>query len=264
MDFKKATELFADPDFDGPPVQIYESRGDDDPSSPPETTLDDEPIADEIDADRSTTPTTSSTTPTDDGRRPRTKYVVERRASSRSSPSASSTTTSDGKLITESLQGLHAQAPSARSSRSLDAFLKPLERAPTASRPSSTSWRSTACFFEALADEVGKDLDPFDLVCHVAFDQPPLTRQERAEQRPQAELLHQVRRAGPRRAGRPARQVRRRGRRRRSRTSSVLQGRSRFTELGTPVELIRALRRQGRSTSQAVRELEDALYDSLA
>ena len=30
-------------------------------------------------------------------------------------------------------------------------------------------------FFEALADEVGKDFDPFDLVCHVAFDQPPLS-----------------------------------------------------------------------------------------
>jgi len=34
---------------------------------------------------------------------------------------------------------------------------------------------------EPLAEEVGKDLDPFDLICHVAFDQPPLTRRERAE-----------------------------------------------------------------------------------
>src|SRR5205823_13025900 len=32
-----------------------------------------------------------------------------------------------------------------------------------------------------LAEEVGKDLDPFDLICHVAFDRPPLTRRERAE-----------------------------------------------------------------------------------
>ena len=36
-------------------------------------------------------------------------------------------------------------------------------------------------FFEELAEQVGKDLDPFDLVCHVAFDQPPLTRRERAD-----------------------------------------------------------------------------------
>ena len=35
-------------------------------------------------------------------------------------------------------------------------------------------------FFEALAEEVGKDLDPFDLICHVAFGAKPLTRRERA------------------------------------------------------------------------------------
>ena len=35
--------------------------------------------------------------------------------------------------------------------------------------------------FDPLAEEVGKDLDPFDLICHVAFDQPPRTRRERAE-----------------------------------------------------------------------------------
>ena len=34
MDFKRATELFADPDFDGDPVQIYEP-GPDDPPIPP-------------------------------------------------------------------------------------------------------------------------------------------------------------------------------------------------------------------------------------
>jgi type I restriction enzyme R subunit len=42
---------------------------------------------------------------------------------------------------------------------------------------------------EALAEEVGKKqgkaasaIDPFDLICHVAFDRPPLSRKERAEQ----------------------------------------------------------------------------------
>ena len=29
--------------------------------------------------------------------------------------------------------------------------------------------------------KVGKDLDPFDLICHIAFDRKPLTRRERAE-----------------------------------------------------------------------------------
>ena len=36
-------------------------------------------------------------------------------------------------------------------------------------------------FFDALCDELGKDLDPFDMILHIVFDQPPLTRKERAE-----------------------------------------------------------------------------------
>ena len=36
-------------------------------------------------------------------------------------------------------------------------------------------------FLEALKEEVGRDVDAFDLICHVAFDMPPLTRKERAE-----------------------------------------------------------------------------------
>jgi type I restriction enzyme, R subunit len=39
MDFKKATELFADPDFDGDPVQIFEPGGDE-PPVPPDAPLD--------------------------------------------------------------------------------------------------------------------------------------------------------------------------------------------------------------------------------
>ena len=35
--------------------------------------------------------------------------------------------------------------------------------------------------FEPLAEEVGRKYDAFDLICHVAFGQPPLSRRERAE-----------------------------------------------------------------------------------
>jgi type I restriction enzyme R subunit len=35
--------------------------------------------------------------------------------------------------------------------------------------------------FDSLRETVGRDLDPFDLVCHIAFDRPPLTRRERAQ-----------------------------------------------------------------------------------
>ena len=29
---------------------------------------------------------------------------------------------------------------------------------------------------------MGEEPDPFDVICHIAFDRPPLTRRERAEQ----------------------------------------------------------------------------------
>ena len=34
---------------------------------------------------------------------------------------------------------------------------------------------------DPIMDELGKNLDPFDLICHVAFDRKPLTRRERAD-----------------------------------------------------------------------------------
>ena len=36
-------------------------------------------------------------------------------------------------------------------------------------------------FLDELADQVGRDYDAFDLICHIAYDQPPLTRRERAD-----------------------------------------------------------------------------------
>jgi type I restriction enzyme, R subunit len=32
-----------------------------------------------------------------------------------------------------------------------------------------------------LQEQIGKDLDPFDLICHIAYDQPALTRRQRAQ-----------------------------------------------------------------------------------
>ena len=41
---------------------------------------------------------------------------------------------------------------------------------------------SHGIILENLMEEVKKDLDVFDLICHVAWDMPALTRRERAEQ----------------------------------------------------------------------------------
>jgi len=85
----------------------------------------------------------------------------------------------NGKLITESLRDFSRKALKKRFA-SLDDFL----------RKWTDTERKQAIIEELadeglplgpLAEEVGKDLDPFDLICHVAFDRPPLTRRERAD-----------------------------------------------------------------------------------
>ena len=54
---------------------------------------------------------------------------------------------------------------------------------PSVSRPSSTNSRSRAYRLEVLREAVpkGEEIDAFDLVAHIAFDQPPLSRKERAD-----------------------------------------------------------------------------------
>jgi len=86
----------------------------------------------------------------------------------------------EGKLITESLKDYTRKAV-LKDYTSLDEFLK---RWSKADRKVAIlqELEQHGVLIEALAQEVGKDFDAFDLICHVAFDQPPLTRRERAEQ----------------------------------------------------------------------------------
>jgi type I restriction enzyme R subunit len=85
-----------------------------------------------------------------------------------------------GKLITESLKDYTRKAL-AREFASLDDFLRRWSNADK-KQAVIDELANEGIFFEALADEIGRDCDPFDLVCHVAWDKPPLTRKERAEQ----------------------------------------------------------------------------------
>lgn len=183
MDFKKATELFADPDFDGDPVQIY-NPGPDDPPLPPDD--EDEESGDEgtddspdgtTDSRFGTGAGTGTNTGTDGGK-PRTKYVVHDVAVSVLAERIQYYN-ADGKLITESLtdytrKKVHAEYAT------LDDFLQKWSSAEQ-KEAIVAELEENGVLFAELADQVGKDFDPFDLVCHVAFDQPPLTRRERAE-----------------------------------------------------------------------------------
>jgi type I restriction enzyme R subunit len=85
----------------------------------------------------------------------------------------------DGKLITESLKDYTKKAV-CKEFQSLNDFLRRWKAAEK-KQAVITELEEQGVLLEALAEEVGKDFDPFDLVCHVAFGQPPLTRRERAE-----------------------------------------------------------------------------------
>ena len=86
----------------------------------------------------------------------------------------------DGKLITESLKD-YTKKTVRREFASLDDFLKRWTSAEQ-KRALIQELEERGILLEALAEEVGCQFGPFDLICHVAFDQPPLTRRERAEQ----------------------------------------------------------------------------------
>jgi len=85
----------------------------------------------------------------------------------------------NGKLVTETLRDFTTTALKKRFA-SLDDFLK-LWKSRKGKQAIIEELEPTGLALDALTDELGKNLDPFDLICHVAFDKKPLTRRERAE-----------------------------------------------------------------------------------
>jgi len=181
LDFRGATAHFADPDFDGEPVQIYEP-GPDDPITPPpsvapvddeEEPIPPEPGDDEIIVDGDSP---DITLPPDS--EPRRKIYVDGVGVTILAERVEYLD-ENGKLITESLRDYTKKALKKRFA-SLDDFLR---RWKSADRKQFVveELESEGLSLELLGEEVGKNLDPFDLICHVAFDQPALTRRERVD-----------------------------------------------------------------------------------
>lgn len=178
IDFRGATAHFADPDFDGEPVQIYEP-GEDQPIAPP----DDAPTTAEGDDAIPPAPGEDETIiyqpgmPTSPGGGQRKIYVDG--VGARILAERVEYLDENGKLVTESLCDFTRKALKRRFA-SLDDFLK---RWKSVDRKQAIveELEAEGLALDALADEVGKNLDPFDLICHVAFDREPLTRRERAD-----------------------------------------------------------------------------------
>ena len=179
IDFRGATSHFADPDFDGEPVQIYEP-GEGNPVAPPDDVL----PTDEEGAPLPETPGADETIvdqpdlPPRPGGGPQRKVFVDG-VSATIIAERVEYLDENGKLVTESLRDFTKKALKKRFA-SLDDFLK---RWKAAERKQAIveELEAEGLPLDPIAEELGKNLDPFDLICHVAFDKKPLTRRERAE-----------------------------------------------------------------------------------
>ena len=259
IDFRGATTHFADPDFDGEPVQIYEP-GDDDPILPPEDTSpngdSDDPIPPEPGDDETVVDKPPDVTvPNTSGVR---KVYVDGVAATIVAERVEYLD-ENGKLVTESLRDFTKKALRKRFA-SLDDFLK---RWKAAERKQAIveELEAEGLPLDIIALELGKDLDPFDLICHVAFDAKPLTRRERADSVMKRDVFNKY--------GDQARAV----------LDALLAKYADegvfnlddvtvlrippFTQLGTPVQLIEVF--GGRAGFvEAVHELQSALYRETA
>ena len=174
MDFRQATALFADPAFDGDPVQIYEPA-DDAPVVPP-----DDPHGDG-EGDESPTETDGDSPfggETGTVGEPPARYYVDK-VEVRVATERVQYLDESGRLITESLRDYSRKAVLSEYA-SLDDFLTVWNDAER-KQVILDELAEKGIFLDELAELVGRDYDAFDLVCHVAFDQTPLTRRERAE-----------------------------------------------------------------------------------
>jgi type I restriction enzyme, R subunit len=171
MDFRQATALFADPSFDGDPVQIYEPK-EGDPVVPPDNTPEDgeaEPPGGPVITD----PFEGEEPP---GPRP-TKYYVNN-VEVRVATERVQYLDANGNLITESLKD-YSRKTVRQAYASLDEFLTVWNYAEK-KQAILDELAAKGVFLDELSEQVGRQYDAFDLVCHVAFDAPPLTRRERA------------------------------------------------------------------------------------
>jgi type I restriction enzyme R subunit len=160
MDFKRATELFRDPEFDGNPVVIYEPDDGDSPV-PPEP--DDGPEEDD-DPDAFYP----------DGAR---KLVVSG-VPARVLNERIEYLGADGRLVTESYRDF-ARKQVASEFRSLDEFVWHWN-ASERKQAIIDELEQRGVVLDHLAEEVGRDFGDFDLLVHVAYGAQPLTRRERA------------------------------------------------------------------------------------
>ena len=163
IDFRGAADHFADPEFDGEPAQVYE------PEEGGGITPPDEQEAE---------PDGAPEVPPEPGGGAARKVYVDG-VNAEVIAERVEYLDQAGRLVTESLRDFTRKALRKRYA-SLDDFLKRWHAADR--KQAIVEELAAEGLTVALLEELGRDLDPFDLICHVAFDAKPLTRRERAAQ----------------------------------------------------------------------------------
>lgn len=199
LDFKKATELFADERFDGVPEKIITTKPDD--INDEASNLDDILNGDEAGEDVSGVgeesgdydinsgdeapweynDSDSGPLDDDDGscdREKMRKFHVNG-VTVKAIAERVQYYDTDGKLVTESFKD-YTRKTMAKQFTSLDDFTRKWNDADR-KQAIIDELEGEGILWKLLEQEVGKELDPFDLICHVVYDQPALTRKERAE-----------------------------------------------------------------------------------
>ncbi|BBM01977.1 EcoAI/FtnUII family type I restriction enzme subunit R [Microbulbifer sp. GL-2] len=191
LDFKKATELFADERFDGIPEKVLAATPAEiiDPDNPAFDSelnqIEDQPQADESDTDNEEATLTGGASSSSiqypnllEEDEPFIKYRVNGVAVKKIAERVQYYDT-DGKLVTESFKDYTRKAVS-KCFASLDDFTRKWKDSER-KQAVIEELAAEGVIWKALEEEVGRDMDPFDLICHIVYDQPPLTRRERAE-----------------------------------------------------------------------------------
>ena len=181
LDFRGVTRLFEDKEFDGEPVQVKEINENEDIPKEEQSKEEIEEIIDNL-SDEETVVEIPPDIDITDIEKPTRKFYVNGvevvQVGERVQYYGN-----DGKLITESLTDYTKRNLKEQFS-SLDDFIKKWSEADKKSAIIE-ELAEQGILLDELREEVkqktGKDLSVFDLICHVTFDMPPLSRKERAE-----------------------------------------------------------------------------------
>lgn len=187
MDFRNVTNLFADPAFDGEPVMIKEINGNQEIT---EEQIDinqgseviDEETGETIDFNNKELIDYTEPKIIDGGRIaeqefPRKVYVAGVDVSILNE--RVQYLDNDGKLITESIRE-YTKRNLLKEFRTLDNFLTKWNNSEK-KRAIVEELEENGIILDNLIGEIEKNMDVFDLICHIAWDKPALSRKERAE-----------------------------------------------------------------------------------